>query len=64
MANILNPRSVISPYHLTELVQIALGEKPAHRRDERAKQIFDEAIKGAATLAMRKERVWLRRETP
>jgi Fe-S oxidoreductase len=64
MANILNPRSGILPYHLTELVQIALGEKPAHKHDQRAKQIFDEAMKGAATLATSKERVWLGRETP
>jgi len=63
MANTLNPRSKLSTCHLIELVQIALGEKPAHRHNERAKQIFDEAMKGASALATRKERIWLKRET-
>jgi hypothetical protein len=64
MVNTLNPRSRLSPYHLIELVQIAMGEKPAHRHAERSKQIFDIAMKGAATLATSKDRIWLRRETP
>jgi hypothetical protein len=62
VTNALNPGSKVSPYHLIELVQIATGEKPAHRHSERAKQIFGEAMTGAASLATRKERVYLKRE--
>jgi Fe-S oxidoreductase len=64
MAKTLNPRSKLSTYHLIELVQIALGEKPAHRHDARARLIFDEAMQGAATLATKKEKIWLKKETP
>lgn len=49
-------------FHILELVQMAIGEKPAHRNVERTQKILDMALAEAARVNS-KERFWVEKIT-
>jgi len=45
-------------YHILEMLQLAIGEKPARRQDQRARQTLEGVVENQFPIIDSKERFW------